>query len=147
MKRSGGSKSVPSSSSASAHVGSSQFGRKVCGCGDQLLLLKATTAKNNGRFFFRCRNWASESNCNYFRWADAMEAELEGKREIEEGENENLSYSDTMILQLVQKNAKLKKKLLAERKLGEIKLFFFILSWAFTVILCVLFLLKSNCKD
>jgi len=76
-----------------------------------------------------------------------MEAELEGKREIEEGENENLSYSDTMILQLVQKNAKLKKKLLAERKLGEIKLFFFILSWAFTVILCVLFLLKSNCKD
>ncbi|XP_027927892.1 uncharacterized protein LOC114184782 [Vigna unguiculata] len=122
MKRSGGSKSVPSSSSASAHVGSSQFGRKVCGCGDQLLLLKATTAKNNGRFFFRCRNWASESNCNYFRWADAMEAELEGKREIEEGENENLSYSDTMILQLVQKNAKLKKKLLAERKLGEIKL-------------------------
>jgi len=58
MKRSGGLKSVPSSSSASAHVGSSQFGRKVCGCGDQLLLLKATTAKNNGRFFFRCRNWA-----------------------------------------------------------------------------------------
>jgi len=58
MKRNGGSKGVPSSSSASAYVGSSQFGRKVCGCGDQLLLLKATTAKNNGRFFFRCRNWA-----------------------------------------------------------------------------------------
>ncbi|XP_027903805.1 uncharacterized protein LOC114163709 [Vigna unguiculata] len=136
MKRSGGSKSVPSSSSASAHVGSSQFGRKVCGCGDQLLLLKATTAKNNGRFFFRCRNWASESNCNYFRWADAMEAELEGKREIEEGENENLSYSDTMILQLVQKNAKLKKKLLAERKLGEIKLFFYFVLGFYCHTLC-----------
>jgi len=75
-----------------------------------------------------------------------VETELEGKPKIE-GENENLSDNEIMILQLVQKNAKLKKKLLAERKLGEIKLFFFILSWVFTVILCVLFLLKSNCKD
>jgi len=58
MKRSTRSKGVPWSSSSSAQVGSSQFGRKVCGCGDQLLLLKATTTKNNGRFFFLCRNWA-----------------------------------------------------------------------------------------
>jgi len=42
-----------------------------------------------------------------------VETELEGKPEIEEGENENLSGSETMILQLVQKNEKLKKKLLA----------------------------------
>ena len=56
-----------------------------------------------------------------------MEPELEGKPEMEEGENENLSGNETMILQLVQKNAKLKKKLLAERKLVEIKLFFFCL--------------------
>jgi len=65
-----------------------------------------------------------------------MEAELEGKREIEEGENENLSYSDTMILQLVQKNAKLKKKLLAERKLGEIKLFFYFVLGFYCHTLC-----------
>jgi len=43
MKRSVGSKGGPSSSSSSAQVGSSHFGRKVCSCGDQLLLLKATT--------------------------------------------------------------------------------------------------------
>ncbi|QCE12020.1 hypothetical protein DEO72_LG10g3259 [Vigna unguiculata] len=128
MKRSVGSKGCPLSSSSSAQVGSSHFGRKVCGCGDQLLLLKATTTKNNGRFFFRCRNWATESHCNYFRWADAVEGEVEGKPECderkpecEEGENENLSGSDTVILQLLQKNAKLKKKLSVERKMGEIK--------------------------
>ena len=61
-----------------------------------------------------------------------MEGEVEGKPECderkpecEEGENENLSGSDTVILQLLQKNAKLKKKLSVERKMGEIKLFFF----------------------
>jgi len=63
MKRSVGSKGGPSSSSSSAQVGSSQFGRKVCGCGDQLLLLKATTTKNNDRFFFRCRNWVVRIFC------------------------------------------------------------------------------------
>jgi len=63
MKRSVGSKGCPLSSSSSAQVGSSHFGRKVCGCGDQLLLLKATTTKNNGRFFFRCRNWAVRICC------------------------------------------------------------------------------------
>jgi len=54
-----------------------------------------------------------------------VEGEVERKPEMEEGENENLSGSETMILQLVQKNAKLKKKLSAERKMGEIKLFLF----------------------
>jgi len=64
-----------------------------------------------------------------------METELEWKPEIEEGENENLSYSDTMILQLVQKNAKL-KKLLVERKLGEIKLFFYLVLGFYCHTLC-----------
>ncbi|QCD97598.1 hypothetical protein DEO72_LG6g2309 [Vigna unguiculata] len=30
---------------------------KVCGCGERLLLLKASTVKNKGRLFWRCRNW------------------------------------------------------------------------------------------
>jgi len=37
---------------------SSEIASKVCGCGERLLLLKATTVKNKGRLFWRCRNWA-----------------------------------------------------------------------------------------
>jgi len=64
---------------------------------------------------------------------------VEGKPEMEEGENENLSGSETMILQLVQKNAKLKKKLLAGRKLGEIKLFFHFVLGFYYHIVCFIF--------
>ena len=31
---------------------------KLCRCRERLLLLKATTVKNKGRLFWRCRNWA-----------------------------------------------------------------------------------------
>jgi len=37
---------------------SSEMSSKVCGCGERLLLLKASTVKNKGRLFWRCRNWA-----------------------------------------------------------------------------------------
>ena len=37
---------------------SSEMASKVCGCGEKLLLLKASTVKNKGRLFWRCRNWA-----------------------------------------------------------------------------------------
>jgi len=76
-----------------------------------------------------------------------VETEVEQKPEMEEGENENLSGNETMILQLVHKNVKLKKKLSAKRKMGEIKLFFFHLSWGFTIRLCILFMLKTNYKE
>jgi len=38
-------------------VSSSEIASKLCGCGERLLLLEATTMKNKGRLFWRCRNW------------------------------------------------------------------------------------------
>ncbi|KOM56696.1 hypothetical protein LR48_Vigan10g258800 [Vigna angularis] len=45
-------------SGMSQSCGSSHLASKNCGCGERLLLLKATTLKNKGRQFYRCRNWA-----------------------------------------------------------------------------------------
>ncbi|WVY95864.1 hypothetical protein V8G54_028015 [Vigna mungo] len=47
----------------------------------------ATTVKNKGRWFFRCRNWASNSSCNYFEWHDEGVSEIEGSIE-RKGEKE-----------------------------------------------------------
>ncbi|QCD86077.1 hypothetical protein DEO72_LG3g598 [Vigna unguiculata] len=52
---------------------------KVYGCGERLLLLKASTVKNKGRLFWRCRNWATNSHCNYFEWVDDKESDFQGK--------------------------------------------------------------------
>jgi len=57
MKRSYGSK-CSTTSSSSSQIRSSESVPRICGCGETLLLLKATTQKNNGRFFWRCKNWA-----------------------------------------------------------------------------------------
>jgi len=56
---------------------------------------------------------------------------VEGKSEMEEEKNENVSGSERMVLQLVQKNAKLKKKLTAKRKMGETKPFCFVYFFLF----------------
>jgi len=44
------------------------------------------------------------------------------------------------------KECQTKEEVIGREKIGRNKAVFF-LSWGFTVILCVLFLLKSNCKD
>ncbi|KAG2376458.1 uncharacterized protein HKW66_Vig0153880 [Vigna angularis] len=75
-------------SGMSQTCGSSHLASKNCGCGERLLLLKATTLKNKGRLFYRCRNWASNSSCNFFEWVDEGDFEMEGslQRKSEEVE-------------------------------------------------------------
>jgi len=41
------------SASSFAQLGSPHFEPKLCECDKRLLLFKATTTKNNGRFFWR----------------------------------------------------------------------------------------------
>ncbi|XP_027941648.1 uncharacterized protein LOC114195394 [Vigna unguiculata] len=118
--------------------------QKFCGCGEKLLLLKANTAKNNGRFFWRCRNWTTEGNCSFFQWAD--EGEPVWDELTEKKDEETLCDKEKMVVDLLQKNVKLKKKLMEERKLGQIKMWLFLVSWAFTIVFCVLFVMKINCN-
>ncbi|QCD87726.1 hypothetical protein DEO72_LG3g2266 [Vigna unguiculata] len=58
---------------------SSEMSSKVYGCGERLLLLKASTVKNKGKLFWRCRNWATNSHCNYFEWVDDEEFDFQRK--------------------------------------------------------------------
>ncbi|KOM25745.1 hypothetical protein LR48_Vigan181s002300 [Vigna angularis] len=75
-------------SGMSQKCGSSHLASKKCGCGERLLLLKATTLKNKGRLFYRCRNWASNSSCTFFEWVDEGDFKMEGslQRKSEEVE-------------------------------------------------------------
>ncbi|KAG2407498.1 uncharacterized protein HKW66_Vig0023200 [Vigna angularis] len=75
-------------SGMSQACGSSDLASKNCGCGERLLLLKATTLKNKGRLFYRCGNWASNSSCNFFEWVDEGDFQMEGslQRKSEEVE-------------------------------------------------------------
>ncbi|XP_014515409.1 uncharacterized protein LOC106773211 [Vigna radiata var. radiata] len=98
---------------------SSRLPAKMCGCGETVLLLKATTAKNKGRLFYRCRNWASTSTCNYFEWHEEEVSEIEGKRE---GLDLCLE-SDIVVLDQKKKIQKLKRKLQEEKKYGKVMLF------------------------
>jgi len=51
-----------------------------------------------------------------------------------------------MLVDVLQKNAKLKKKLIEERKMGQLKMCAFLVSWAVTVMFCVFFVMKINCN-
>ncbi|WVZ21869.1 hypothetical protein V8G54_000413 [Vigna mungo] len=96
-------KTIGSSKSQSS-TSSSRLPPKMCGCGEMLLLLKATTAKNKGRLFYRCRNWAV--------------SQIEGKRE----ELELCLGNDKDVVDLKKKIEKLKRKLEEEKKLGQVVL-------------------------
>ena len=61
-------------------------------------------------------------------------------------DEETFCDKERMVVDLLQKNVKLKKKLMEERKLGQIKMWLFLVSWAFTVVFCVLFVMKINCN-
>ncbi|QCD94251.1 hypothetical protein DEO72_LG5g2335 [Vigna unguiculata] len=141
MKRSYGSK-CSTTSSSSSQIRSSESVPRICGCGETLLLLKATTQKNNGRFFWRCKNWANDRNCRFFQWADEVEPEKEVT--IEKNEEDSVCVNERMLVDVLQKNAKLKKKLIEERKMGQLKMCAFLVSWAFTVMFCVFFVMKIN---
>ncbi|XP_017438475.2 uncharacterized protein LOC128195635 [Vigna angularis] len=131
-------------SGMSQSCGSSHLASKNCGCGERLLLLKATTLKNKGRQFYRCRNWASNSSCNFFEWVDEGDFEMEGSLQRKSEEVE--VCIENVVLELRKKKDKLKKKLEEERKNFKMMLVFFVLSWALTAMFCILFVLKVNCN-
>ncbi|KAJ1388053.1 hypothetical protein SESBI_39441, partial [Sesbania bispinosa] len=58
----------------------------------------------------------AESSCNYFQWAD---------EEVGEEENLQVEYA---VEELKLKNAKLKLKLVAERKAGRLKMCFVVVA-------------------
>ena len=170
MQRSSGSKIWRSCAS------SSEIASKVCGCGEKLLLLKASTVKNKGRLFWRCRNWAvgiglffelhlvffvivsffvqSNSHCNYFEWVNESESMFEGKdSELESSEGKTAEEDkvcclekDKVIMDLIKKNEKLKRKLQQEKQIGKFLQVLFVLSWVATVVLVIMVLLKVNCN-
>ena len=94
----------------------------------------------------------SNSHCNYFEWVNKEESEFEGKEsEIEANsgkiveEDEVCLDREKVILELTKKNEKLKRKLQKKRRLHKFLQFLFLMSWAFTVVFVVMFLLKVNC--
>jgi len=86
----------------------------------------------------------SDRNCRFFQWAEEVEPEKEG---LPEKKNENnVCVNERMLVDVLQKNSKLKKKLMEERKMGQLKMWLFLVSWAFTVTFCVFFMMKINCN-
>ncbi|KAJ1419511.1 Zinc finger, GRF-type [Sesbania bispinosa] len=72
-------------------------GRRLCGCGDEIVTLTYGSAKNPGRKFFRCPNWKNPSSCNFFQWID---------EEFSGGEGEcrgggKCNFSDILIERLI----------------------------------------------
>ncbi|KOM28778.1 hypothetical protein LR48_Vigan583s002900 [Vigna angularis] len=112
---------------------SSHLASIMCGCGERMLVLKATTLKNRGRLFYRCRNWASNGSCNYFEWVDEGHNEIE--RSLQRKSEEVEVCMEKVVLDLRKKKDKLKRKLEEERKNFKMMLVFFVLSWALTVML------------
>ncbi|KAG2379831.1 uncharacterized protein HKW66_Vig0166100 [Vigna angularis] len=130
---------------------SSHLASRNCGCGERLLLLKATTLKNKGRLFYRCRNWAVSEKMfyllwvNYFEWVDEGDSKIEGSLQRRSEEVE--VCIENVVLDLRKKKDKLKRKLEQERKKFKMMLVLFVLSlWALTVMFCIMFLLKINCN-
>ncbi|QCD82256.1 hypothetical protein DEO72_LG2g2591 [Vigna unguiculata] len=132
---------------------------KVYGCGERLLLLKASTVKNKGRLFWRCRNWATNSHCNYFEWVDDEESDFQGKEKESEasggkrvdggkkGEEDEVSLKmEKIMLDLMKKNEKLKMKLQQEKKIGTFLFFLFVISWVSTIVMVFMLLFKVNCN-
>ncbi|KOM56460.1 hypothetical protein LR48_Vigan10g235200 [Vigna angularis] len=134
------------SSKSQSCESSSRLPSKLCGCGETLLVLKATTVKNKGRLFYRCRNWASNSSCNYFEWHDEGVSEAEGSYERKHEELQMCLENEKLVLDLRKKNEKLKRKLEEEKKVVKMMLLLFVLSWALTIFFCIMFLLKMNCN-
>ena len=86
----------------------------------------------------------SNSSCNFFEWVDEGDFEIEGSLQRKSEEVE--VCIENVVLGLRKKKDKLKKKLEQKRKNFKMKLVFFVLSWALTVMLCIMFVLKINCN-
>ncbi|KAJ1395292.1 Zinc finger, GRF-type [Sesbania bispinosa] len=53
--------------SASSH---SVSGRRLCGCGDEIVTWTFGSVKNPGRKFYRCPNWKNKDSRQFFQWVD-----------------------------------------------------------------------------
>ncbi|KAJ1387963.1 hypothetical protein SESBI_39518 [Sesbania bispinosa] len=82
---------------------------------------------------WRCPFWDTENTCNYFQWADEEVAEDVSMR------------SDSAVEDLKAKNAKLKLKLMAERKAGKMKTFLVLFAWFVRFVVLAFCALKCNC--
>ncbi|KAJ1419528.1 Zinc finger, GRF-type [Sesbania bispinosa] len=128
-KRTGSSKCSSSSSTSR---------RLLCGCGEEVCLLRSNSDKNPGRFFWRCRNWDKEMTCNYFRWADHEKTEKSSS--LDEAEASVQREAN----ELKKKVMKLQRKLWVERLKVKAAICVVILSIVMTIAVCVT--AGLNCK-
>ncbi|KAJ1390111.1 Zinc finger, GRF-type [Sesbania bispinosa] len=130
----GGSSTEKKSYRCNSSTSSSVPRIRRCRCGEKLILLTSNTSKNPGRNFWRCPFWDTENSCKYFQWADG---------EVSEDLTVRADYA---VDDLKAKNAKLKLKLLAERKSGKMKTYLVVLSWFFSFVVLAFCALKCNCN-
>ena len=96
----------------------------------------------------------SNSHCNYFKWVNESESTFEGKdsefefsgRKTVEEDKVCCLEKDKVIMDLINKNEKLKRKLQPKKKIGKFLQILFVLSWVATVVLVIMVLLKVNCN-
>ncbi|KAJ1392050.1 Zinc finger, GRF-type [Sesbania bispinosa] len=121
------------SRSNSASSSSLSRGRR-CRCGEKLLFFTTHNDKNPGRHFWRCPLWDTQGSCNFFQWAD------------DEVTEETYKRYEQALEDLLVKNAKLKSKPVAERKVGIVKMGFVVLSWSVSFALLGYCVVKCNCN-
>ncbi|KAF7824098.1 uncharacterized protein G2W53_022242 [Senna tora] len=56
-------------SDSQSSVGSVRRGRH-CFCGERAIILTSRTQENPGRRFWRCKNFKSADDCDFFDWID-----------------------------------------------------------------------------
>ncbi|KAJ1434577.1 Zinc finger, GRF-type [Sesbania bispinosa] len=105
-----------------------------CRCGEKMILLTSKSLRNPGKNFWRCPFWDTENTCNYFQWADEEVTEDVSMR------------SDYTVDDLKAKNAKLKLKLMAERKAGKMKTYLVFFAWFLSFVVLAFCALKCNCN-
>ncbi|KAJ1380793.1 hypothetical protein SESBI_45705 [Sesbania bispinosa] len=74
------------------------------------------------------------NSCKYFKWAD------------EEVTEDVSTTTDSTVDDLKAKNAKLKLKLMAERKAGKMKTYLVVFAWFFSFVVLAFCALKCNCN-
>ncbi|KAJ1413117.1 Zinc finger, GRF-type [Sesbania bispinosa] len=131
----GGNASTEKMSFRSNSSSSSSYpsGRR-CKCGEKLLFFTSNSMKNPGRSFWRCPFWNTQRTCKFFQWAD------------EEVEEERSLRYEKSVDDLKMKNAKLKSKVVAERKAGSVWMCLVVCAGTVSFVVMVYASLKCNCS-
>ncbi|WJX34560.1 hypothetical protein P8452_22664 [Trifolium repens] len=122
---------------SSSSTGRCQKLPPLCGCQLPMVMYKSKKTESYGKRFWRCQNWSKGKGytCDMFDWEDDVvpEAAIDERKKVVVDCATCKTVAEIVNQIEVKKNAKLKSKIVKERKKVKLVTLLLIFSWFFFV--------------